>query len=301
MQDVCKEARLIQFRPSPKTNGCAAAELWSDMRSVAARRPNAALYELKLRVGRMIWRSGRLLAAMIVANVALLPVGLRGAQALPSYARQTGQQCAACHNGFPELTPYGRLFKLNGYTFTGGQSDQPPLAMMVIPSYTHTQAGQTGGAAPGFGPNNNFALDAVSLFYAGKIASNVGAFAQATDDGIGKRLSWDNTDIRYANTTTLMDDELVFGLSLNNNPGVTDVWNSTPAWGYPYQSSGLAPTPAAGTLIEGGLAAEVVGTNVYGYWNRLIYAEAGGSTRRSRRAPRRRWASIRRAAVRSRV
>jgi hypothetical protein len=34
------------------------------------------------------------------------------AEALPSYARQTGQECAACHNGFPELTPYGRLFKL---------------------------------------------------------------------------------------------------------------------------------------------------------------------------------------------
>jgi len=217
--------------------------------------------------------TGRFLTVLIAA--AALFAGLPRAQALPSFARQTGQQCAACHNGFPELTPYGRLFKLNGYTFTGGQSELPPLAMMVIPSYTHTQAGQSGGAAPGFGANNNFALDAVSLFYGGKIASNVGAFAQATYDGIGKRLSWDNTDIRYANTTTLMGDELVFGLSLNNNPGVTDVWNSTPAWGYPYQSSGLAPTPAAGTLIEGGLAAEVVGTNVYGYWNRLIYAEAG--------------------------
>ena len=70
-------------------------------------------------------------------------------------------------------------------------------------------------------------------------------------------------------------EEAAATLSLNNNPGVTDVWNSTPAWGYPYQGSGLAPSPAAGTLIEGGLAAEVVGTNLYGYWNRLIYAEAG--------------------------
>ena len=40
----------------------------------------------------------------------------RPVQALPSYARQTGQQCAACHNGFLELTHYGRQFKLNGYS-----------------------------------------------------------------------------------------------------------------------------------------------------------------------------------------
>jgi hypothetical protein len=217
----------------------------------------------------------RFTAVTALAGIALILGGARDARALPSFARQTGQQCAACHNGYPELTPYGRLFKLNGYTFTGGQSDLPPVAAMVITSYTHTQAGQSGGAAPGYGPNNNFTLDAVSLFYGGKIASNIGAFAQATYDGVGKRLSWDNTDIRYANTTTLFGDELVFGLSLNNNPTVTDVWNSTPAWGYPYQTSGLAPTPGTATLIEGGLAAEVVGTNVYGFWNRLVYAEAG--------------------------
>ncbi|SIT51397.1 exported hypothetical protein [Paraburkholderia piptadeniae] len=34
-------------------------------------------------------------------------------QALPIFARQTGQSCVACHAGgqFPELTPYGRMFK----------------------------------------------------------------------------------------------------------------------------------------------------------------------------------------------
>src|SRR5271156_325384 len=189
-----------------------------------------------------------LCTAPLLVGIIVCILNFRQARALPSYARQTGQQCAACHNGFPELTPYGRLFKLNGYTFTGGQSDLPPLAVMVVSSFTHTQAGQAGGAAPGYGANDNFSLDAVSLFYGGRIAPNFGAFIQTTYDGIGKRYSWDNTDIRYANTTTLMGDELVFGVSLNNNPTVTDVWNSTPAWGYPYQSSGLAPTPVAGTL-----------------------------------------------------
>src|SRR6476469_4562549 len=40
------------------------------------------------------------------------------AQAIPAFNRQTGQNCQACHAGgqYPELTPYGRLFKLTGYT-----------------------------------------------------------------------------------------------------------------------------------------------------------------------------------------
>ena len=38
------------------------------------------------------------------------------AVAVPSFARQTGQECPACHVSWPELTPYGRYFKLTGYT-----------------------------------------------------------------------------------------------------------------------------------------------------------------------------------------
>ena len=196
------------------------------------------------------------------------------AQALPSYARQTGQECAACHNGFPELTPYGRLFKLNGYTFTGGTSDWPALAAMAVPSFTHTAKDQPGGASPGFGPNDNLAFTG-SLFYAGKIADHLGTFTQVTYDGIANQIVWDNLDLRYANVGQLGGRELLYGLSLNNNPTVNDVWNSTPAWGYPYMSSGLAPGPGAATLIEGGLAQQVLGLNPYIYWNRLIYADIG--------------------------
>jgi len=150
--------------------------------------------------------------------------------ALPSYARQTGQECAACHNGFPELTPYGRLFKLNGYTFAGGTSNLPALAVMLVPSFTHTQAAQQPGAAEHFGPNNNIApIQSGSLFYGGTIAGNVGAFVQVTYDHVGRTFSWDNTDIRYAASTNVWGGELVYGVSANNNPTVTDLWNSTPA------------------------------------------------------------------------
>ena len=38
------------------------------------------------------------------------------ANAVPSYARQTGLACEACHTVFPQLTPFGRVFKASGYT-----------------------------------------------------------------------------------------------------------------------------------------------------------------------------------------
>jgi hypothetical protein len=216
--------------------------------------------------------------AIVGVSVAVLFFVAQSANALPSYARQTGQQCAACHNGFPELTPYGRLFKLNGYVFGGGQSELPPLAVMLVPSFTHTQADQEGGAAPHYDPNDNFALpESASLFYGGVISSDlgIGAFVQTTYDHIGRVFSWDNVDIRYAKATTL-GGETVFGVSLNNNPTVTDLWNSTPAWGYPFLSSGLAPSQSASTMIEGAFGQQVLGLNGYAFWNRLIYAEVGG-------------------------
>ena len=214
-------------------------------------------------------------AAPLVAGVGVCILDVSPGHALPSYARQTGQQCAACHNGFPELTPYGRLFKLNGYTFTGGTSTLPPIAVMAISNFTHVAQSQPGGLAPGFGDNNDVAFTG-SLFYGGKILDHVGAFLQGTYDQVPNAIHWDNADVRFANTGQLSSKELVYGVSFNNNPTVNDVWNSTPAWGYPYIASQLAPTPAATTLIEGALAQQVLGLNPYIYWNRLVYAEVGG-------------------------
>jgi hypothetical protein len=215
-------------------------------------------------------------ALRALAAIVMLLLGLSAAQALPLYARQTGQECAACHNGFPELTPYGRLFKLNGYTFGGGQSDLPPVSMMVIGSYTSTQAPQPAGSTPAHtGQNDNFVFDSTSLFYGGAITPNIGAFVQGTYNNVARNFNWDNTDIRYANTTQLLGSETIFGVSANNNPSVSDVWNSTPAWAYPFVTSSIAPAPGAKTAIEGSFAQQVVGVTGYTFWNRLVYAELG--------------------------
>ena len=108
------------------------------------------------------------------------------AAAVPSYTRQTGQPCTACHMNFPELTPFGRTFKLGGYTLSAGDISFPPFSFVATTGFTHTQAPQPGGAAPHFGPNNNFSLEFASLYYAGKVFDNVGAFWQVTYDGLGR-------------------------------------------------------------------------------------------------------------------
>src|SRR5437660_4472050 len=61
----------------------------------------------------------------------LIPLGfMSNADAIPLYARQTNLKCASCHTIFPELTPFGRKFKLGGYTL--GEREKIPLALMTV-------------------------------------------------------------------------------------------------------------------------------------------------------------------------
>jgi hypothetical protein len=208
-----------------------------------------------------------------------LPLG--DAKAVPSFAEQTGASCDACHvGGFgPQLTDFGRQFKLNGYVWGDVQTKVPPISLMLLGSFTNTGKGQVPPPENFVGTqnsNNNFALDQVSLFYAGRITDKVGAMVQGTYDGVGNTFSLDNSDIRFADQGTLFGKDIVYGVTINNNPTVQDLWNTTPAWGYPYASSALAPTPVATPLIDGGVAGQVVGGEVYGMWNNLLYLEFGG-------------------------
>jgi hypothetical protein len=220
-------------------------------------------------------RIQKYISLFLVIFTSLCGLPTNHAKSVPLYARQTGQQCAACHNGFPELTPYGRLFKLNGYTFRVGDAGLPPIAAMTIFSFTHTEAPQAGGAAPHYAANDNPAFEVFSLFYGGAITDNIGMFGQVTYDNVAGRLGWDNTDIRWAKAFDLDGTELLTGVSLNNNPTLSDVWNTTPAFRFPWQSSSFGPAPAAATLIEGALAQEVIGSSTYAYWDRLLYGEVG--------------------------
>jgi hypothetical protein len=212
--------------------------------------------------------------AVIGLLVGLLVFPWSHAAAVPSFARQTGLACTACHTAFPELNTFGRWFKLNGYVLTGGPTaNWPPLAAMLQASFTHTGAEQPGGAATHFHDNDNFALQEASLFYGGKLLSHLGTLTQVTYDGVALRTALDNTDLRFANSASLGGTSLTYGFTLNNNPTVQDVWNSTPVWGFPFASSPLAPTPTAAPLLEGVLAQEVAGLGGYVWWNEVLYGE----------------------------
>jgi hypothetical protein len=138
------------------------------------------------RVPQVRWVAPTRYGMTVLVSMATLAVAIvislapQRAVSLPLYARQTGQPCATCHTAFLELTPFGRRFKLGGYTLGGGDWSGPPFAVMLQPTYTHTEVGQEGGAAPHFGSNNNFAMQQVSLFTGGRITDNLGALAVAS-------------------------------------------------------------------------------------------------------------------------
>jgi|SRR5579875_552956 hypothetical protein len=219
---------------------------------------------------------GAITGVALLAILFALGLAIRPAAALPLYARQTGLVCASCHTAFLELTPFGRRFKLDGYTLGGGTSSLPAFAVMLQPSFTHIVAGQPGGAAPGFGPNDNIALQQASLFTGGRITDHLGAFVQGTYDGVAHRFGWDNTDVRYVNSVKLGGHDLLWGVTLNNNPSVQDVWNTTPAWRFPFISPTLSPTPVASTFLEETFAQRVVGAGAYGFLDDSLYFELSG-------------------------
>jgi hypothetical protein len=210
---------------------------------------------------------------------------LEGEGRTPSFARQTGLACTQCHTHFPELTPLGRSFKLNGYVYRsseslegknpGGQQNLllnlvAPISVMMQSSFTRTSTAQ-----PGTQRGTVLFPDQLSVFTGGEITPHVGGFLQVTFDPQAGALGVDNADFRFSTRGQLFSKPATFGLTLNNNPTVQDVWNTTPAWGFPYGRSSVAPIPATATLIDGALAKRVAGVTAYSMWNDLLYAEFG--------------------------
>jgi hypothetical protein len=225
-------------------------------------------------------RSACFLPVIILAMLFIKPLT---SFSVPSYARQTRMACNTCHTAFPQLTAFGRSFKLNGYNLTAVQTIESknakgkdllklltlsPLSAMFQGSLTFLQEKE-----PDTKNGNVEFPQQLSLFYAGAIAPGLGTFIQLTYDDQSGTIGMDNTDIRYSRHASLGSKDLIYGLTLNNSPTVEDIWNTTPAWGYPFAGSGVAPAPAAATMIDGGLAQEVAGLGAYGFFNNLLYGE----------------------------
>jgi len=206
----------------------------------------------------------------------LLLLAMDPAAAVPAFAVQTGQPCQTCHIGAfgPQLTPFGRQFKMNGYTLRAGDTFTPPVSGMAIASFVHTQKDQPEPPAPGTHRNDNTALDEAAVFLAGGYG-HVGGFAEITYEGLDHKWTWDNLDVRAVDHANLLGHDVLLGLSLNNSPTVQDVWATLPAWGFPFTDSDLMPGPDAATLISDALAQNVLGLNAYAWWDDHLYTEAG--------------------------
>ena len=246
------------------------------------------------RIPKQGWTNALAFIFCLLGTIAgLLPMD---AQAIPLFARQTGQNCVACHAGgqFPELTAYGRKFKLTGYTL--GVRADVPLAVMGTLSGTSVN-----NKTPGSGDvNADFPQDGLvhfttaSIFAGGKITDNIGLFGQWTynayDHQSGADQHWtghstsDQFDLRYADRFIDTKQDLIVGASLNNNPGVTDVWNTfNSAFGsigpgyVPISNPGGAGPfiGASATPAMLGMGPTAAGLNAYVYWNDTMYAEIG--------------------------
>ncbi len=225
-------------------------------------------------------------------NLALLAVLMQvsSVQAVPSFARQTGQNCVACHAGgqFPELTPYGRVFKMTGYTI--GQRTIP-LSIMGVASYAKVRdTGKSDDPSTDFQKDGSPIFASGSIFLAGKVTENIGVFAQNTYDNYASQAveadgspgrfkghsQVDNIDIRYADRFIDANRDLIVGVSFNNNPSISDPWNVAPAW--MQYVPGASPTSHQffdGAYPGYGAGGNLAGLTAYAWWNKTVYAEVG--------------------------
>ena len=211
-------------------------------------------------------KTGRRLFYVCMGSVFLFA---QNGNAVPSFARQTGMSCIACHTSFPQLTPYGRIFKLMAFSFEGSKQIETenmkavpgvkidsgsPISAVIQASWAHVRKVSANTE------NDHASLPSeFSLYYAGEISPNMGAFIQATMDNASSNFKFDMADIRYAQSTTIGGDKsLVYGLALDNMPGMEDLWNTTPAWTYPY----LAASPSRG---DGPVVNSIMGTGLGTY------------------------------------
>ena len=248
---------------------------------------------------------------LIVALAAVGGMALSSsAWALPSFARQTGWSCAACHTSYPQLTPMGRMFKLLGFTTTNLQRQQKlqakfgnsvgvllsrvsQFSIFLQASATNVAGGQavfgTSGN-PGASPNNNVQFpQQVSLFYAGEVTPHIGSFLHLTYSGGANAagsgsFSFDDSSIVWTHPWKFgKNNLLVTGVDVNNTPTAMDLWNTTPDWQAPffmsdYSSSTHVPQPfivnSAGAAYPlaglGAYAADIFGPNKANW----LYADA---------------------------
>lgn len=128
--------------------------------------------------------------ASVLAATAFAPE----ASAIPSFARQTGMACQACHfQHFPVLNSFGMAFKSAGYTMMGAQGkieggehaglsipDTLNASVLVKLRYQKTNGGAPDAFSGATTNSGQWQLpDEMSMFLGGRVADNVGFVIEA--------------------------------------------------------------------------------------------------------------------------
>jgi hypothetical protein len=216
-----------------------------------------------------------------LAAISILFWMLPKASALPSFARQTGQKCAACHVGgnWPQLTPWGRFFKLSGYTAGDSirnreGSDRVPLGVFGQAGLTwatqpNDAAGQSVIAENGLPEAYEFTAEVgtqltnfLGVFYEYQVGNTFPGWKGVTGAA----------DVRAVHFFHIYGNEILAGIDSNNSPTVQDVWNTVPDWNFPFYSSPQSPGLPASPMIAS-LGAQAGSIGAYALVNRQVYVE----------------------------
>ncbi len=235
-------------------------------------------------------------AALWIVGGSALTLVSQTAKAVPPFARQTGLACEACHTMPPELTPFGRRFKLNGYTLTTRPplvndiddnkrntvwlTDLPGIAILAQMNYSHYDRAppDTGQPYPAHAQADTYQFpDQFSLVYAGAVTDRVGAWLQLTYNGQSGSLGIDNIDIRYTDHTS--DNKWVWGITANNYLTFQDVWNGIGSYTIPnfntvsLSTGGVAGAGTNGPILNALGPGVVGGVGAYVFYNDSLYFE----------------------------
>lgn len=213
-----------------------------------------------------------LLAILLVLLAAL--VGSQPAHAVPAFARQTGVPCGMCHAPPPSLTTFGRRFKMSGYTFATADPPGPRVSAFVMSTQTWLKDASPAPVLPNNAPVSGSRLEVVSLSAGGPITESLGGFATLNYDGFSNRASLGNLELRHTRNTNVGRRNVLFGLTLNNNPGFQDPWNSTSQRFWPYIGSRYQPQVAR-LGVDGLLAGRVLGLSGSAFIDDQLLLEAG--------------------------
>ena len=166
------------------------------------------------------------------------------ASAIPSFARQTGMACNACHfQHFPVLNSFGRAFKAGGYTLMGSQGkvegEQLSIpntlnASMLIKVRYQKENGTDPAGTPSGATTNSGQWqipDEFSLFFGGRVAENIGMLTEVNLAGVNGTTGGVAAQFKLP---------IVFdmgGVKLSAVPFMTD--SGSMAYGYELGSTGL--------------------------------------------------------------